>query len=151
MQPAVISNHTHQPGKPEDWNEKEHGHVAALCIRAEVVSGVPFMRSAWETEPNEAAMLFAGAKVHLGVAGTQHPVVNLSVRDLPDDFDPVVTARRFHCPQRGLVARVEALFPHPPGGLRVFAERAVVSGFTDAFASALEAIEKLAKERGINL
>lgn len=151
MRAAVIAGFTACPGAPAGWDPAQQGHCQALPIREDVVNGVTFMRSAWETEAHEAALLFAGAKIHLGVSAAVHPVVNLAVRDLPDDFEPVVTARRFRCPIRGQCVRVEALFPKPPEGLRIFAERAVVSGFTDAFASALTAIETLARERGCAL
>jgi hypothetical protein len=138
-------------GAPKDWDPTVHGQCEALFVRAEVVNGLPRLLSAWEVEQHEAALLLAGAKVHLGIVSASHPPVNLSVSDLPESFEPVVTARRFHCPVRGQVARVEALFALAPAGLRIFAERPIVAGFAVAFASALEAVEKLAKERGCDL
>lgn len=146
MQPAIIKGHTRQYTAPVGRPE-----VATLFVREEVVDGHPVIRSAWDAEQKEVGLLLAGAKVVLGIVAEVHPVVNLGVTDLPDDFDPVFTARRFRCPTRGNVARVEALVCAPPEHIRFWAEEPIVVGFGDAFASAIASIEARAREKGIRI
>lgn len=134
-------------GAPADWNEETHGHCGALFIRREVHSGVPYMRSAWEVESNEAALLFAGARLTLGIQGQMHPVVQLGVSDLPPDFEPVMTARRFTATDGRPCVRVEMLFPHG-GGRRGFCEEHVDGTLADAVSSAIIRIEALARREG---
>lgn len=134
-------------GAPPDWNEEEAGHCSALFIRREQIDGVHYMRSAWEVDHGEAALLYAGARLTLGVAGQQHPVVHLGVADLPDDFEPVVHARRFtHADGRPCV-RVEMLFPHE-GGKRAFAEVHVDGTLADAISLGVTQIEGFARKQG---
>ncbi len=147
MNPAIIANHnvrfTAPPGRPD---------VVTLFVRSEVVGGIQMLRSAWSVEQAEAGLLLAGAKVLLGIGAEVHPVVNLTVADLPEDFEPVITARRYHCADRGMVARVEGVFPCPPFGLKVWAERPIEEGkFSAAFAEAMEGVETMARETGIKL
>lgn len=151
MQPAIINGATEAPGQPKGWDSERSGAVSALFIRREVDGGVPWMRSAWDAEQKEIGLLLAGAKVVLGVAGVQHPVVNMRVAELPDDFEPVITARRYKCPNRGAVARVEGIFALPPDGLRVWSECPIVSTFADAFAAAMAECEKFARDAGVRL
>jgi len=134
-------------GAPPDWNEAESGHCGALFVRRELIDGVHYMRSAWEVDHGEAALLYAGAKLTLGVAGQQHPVVQLGVADLPDDFEPVVHARRFtHTDGRPCV-RVEMLFPHE-GGQRAFANVHVDGTLADAISTGVTQIETFARKQG---
>lgn len=134
-------------GAPPDWNEAESGHCGALFVRRELIDGVHYMRSAWEVDHGEAALLYAGAKLTLGVAGQQHPVVQLGVADLPDDFEPVVHARRFtHTDGRPCV-RVEMLFPHD-GGQRAFANVHVDGTLADAISTGVTQIETFARKQG---
>lgn len=148
MRPARIIGADPQPiGAPADWREEEHGHCGALFVRRDVENGVPFMRSAWEVEAAEAAMLFAGARLTLGVAGVQHPVVQLQVADLPPDFEPILTARRFTDLKGNPAVRVEMLFPCA-GGRRVFCEVAVTDRLAFAVADGIERIEQLARHEG---
>lgn len=148
MRPAKISGADPKPlGAPADWSEEKHGHCGALFIRRENISGVGFMRSAWEAEADEAHQLLAGAKMILGVAGQGHPVVHLAVGDLPADFEPVLTARRFADLTGRPCVRVEMLYPHA-GGRRGFCEVPVEGTLGAAIAQGLERIETLAKERG---
>jgi hypothetical protein len=133
-------------GAPADWKE-EDGHCGALFIRREVISGVHYMRSAWEVEVGEAALLYAGARLTLGIAGQCHPVVHLQVADLPADFEPVVHARRFNHTDGRPCVRVEMLFPHA-GGRRGFCEEPVDGTLADAVSSGISRIEALARREG---
>lgn len=148
MRPVRISGADPKPlGAPADWSEERHGHCGGLFIRRERIDGVHYMRSAWETEPNEAALLFAGARLTLGVAGQEHPVVQLGVGNLPPDFEPTVMARRFtHIDGRPCV-RVEMLFPHA-GGRRGFCEQHVDGTLADAVSTGVTRIEQLARREG---
>lgn len=105
------------------------------------------MRSAWEVDQGEAAMLYAGARLTLGVAGEQHPVVQLGVADLPEDFDPVVHARRFLDPGGQPCVRVEMIYPHN-GGSRAFATLAIGTSFAEAVALGIQHIEDFALKNG---
>lgn len=149
MRPTRIAGADPRPlGAPPDWNEEEAGHCAALFIRREQIDGVHYMRSAWEVEHGEAAFLYAGARLTLGVAGQQHPVVQLGITDLPDDFEPVVHARRFtHTDGRACV-RVEMLFPHE-GGQRAFSSVSIGdSTLAQAVATGINQIEAFARKNG---
>ena len=148
MRPARISGADPTPlGAPADWNEEQHGHCGALFVRREQIAGVAYMRSAWEVEASEAALMLAGAKLTLGVAGHCHPVVQLGVADLPADFEPVVHARRFtHADGRPCV-RVEMLFPHA-GGRRGFIEVHVDGTLADAVSHGISRVEQLARREG---
>jgi hypothetical protein len=148
MRPARISGADPKPlGAPPDWNEAEHGHCGGLFIRRENLAGVHFMRSAWEVETGEAALMLAGAPLNLGVQGHAHPVVQLGVGSLPVDFEPVVTARRFNDLKGRPMVRVEMLFPYV-GGRRGFAEEHVDGTLADAVSTAITRIEKLARDEG---
>lgn len=148
MRPTRISGADPTPlGAPRDWNEQESGHCAALFIRREKVGGVNYMRSAWDVDHGEAAMLYAGAKLTLGVAGTEHPVVQLGVADLPADFEPVVHAQRFTRTDGQPCVRVEMLFPHG-GGMRAFANVRVDGTLADAVSTGVVQIEAFARKNG---
>jgi hypothetical protein len=148
MRPARISGAEPKPlGAPEDWNEAESGHCGALFIRRENIAGVAYMRSAWEVEATEAALLFAGARMTLGISGYQHPVVQLGVGDLPPDFEPTVMARRFTTLQGTPAVRVEMLFPYG-GGRRGFCEVQVQGTLAMAVADGVARIEELARRQG---
>ncbi len=149
MRPTRIPGADPQPlGAPPDWNEDESGHCGALFVRREQIGGVAYMRSAWEVDHGEAAFLYAGARLTLGVAGQCHPVVQLGITPLPPDFEPVVHARRFtHTDGRACV-RVEMLFPHE-GGQRAFANVAIgSSSLAAAVASGIDQIEQFALKNG---
>lgn len=134
-------------GAPADWVEDQHGHCGALFIRRDIIDGVAFMRSAWEVDLSEAAMLYAGAQLMLGVAGQEHPVVNLGVGNLPDDFEPVMHARRFNSPAGLPCVRVEMIFPFG-GGRRAYSEVHVDGTLADAVSTAIIQIENLARKEG---
>jgi hypothetical protein len=148
VRPARISGADPKPlGAPEDWSEEKHGHCGALFIRRDREAGVAYMRSAWEVEATEAAFLFAGARLTLGVAGHCHPVVHLGVGDLPADFEPTVMARRFSDMKGKPSVRVEMLFPHG-GGRRGFCEVHVDGKLADAVSQGVTRIEALARREG---
>jgi hypothetical protein len=148
MRTVRISGSDPKPlGAPADWSEETHGHCGALFVRRENIAGVAYMRSAWEVEAHEAMNLFAGARLTLGVAGHSHPVVHLQVGDLPHDFEPVVTARRFNGKEGQPMVRVEMLFPHAEGR-RGFIELLVDGSLPCAVAAGIERIEALARREG---
>ena len=149
MRPTRISGAEPRPlDAPPDWKPDEDGHCTALFVRRETSGGLPIMRSAWEVDDSEALMLFAGARLTLGVAGTCHPVVQLGVADLPDDFEPIVQARRFNAPDGRACVRVEMLFP-VRGGSRAFANVLVgEGGLAPAIAMGVEQIEQFALKNG---
>ena len=147
MRPVRIAGADPRPlGAPVDWNEG-NGHCGALFVRREVNDGVHYMRSAWEVETTEAALLFAGARLTLGIAGNCHPVVQLGVSELPPDFEPVINARRFTATDGRPCVRVEMLFAHA-GGRRGFCEEHVDGTLADAVSSAIIRIEELARREG---
>lgn len=148
MQATVIPGCDERPiGAPEDWVPDRHGHCGGLFVRREEVSGLQFMRSAWEADSTEAMMLFAGARIHLGVQGTVHPVVNLGVYDLPPDFEPTVNAQRYNAADGRSMVRVDMLFPHG-GGRRAYSRVHVDGTLADAVSTGIIHCEALARERG---
>lgn len=149
MRPTRIDGSGDTPlAAPDDWNEAESGHCGALFVRREQVDGVHYMRSAWDVEHSEAAFLYAGAKLTLGVAGLQHPVVQLGVSALPDDFEPVVHARRYTDTRARPCVRVDMLFPHG-GGQRAYSNVLVgEDGLAPAVALGIEQIETFARTHG---
>lgn len=122
MKPVRIAGALEKPlNAPPDWDREENGLCGALFIRPETIEGVPFMRSAWEADPEEALLLLGGAKVILGISGNRHPVGNLAIDQLPEDFQPVMTARPFAALDGTQAIRVEMLFD-AQGGRRGFCE-----------------------------
>lgn len=148
MRPIRIDGAEAKPlGAPPDWKEDESGHCGALFIRREEIAGVAYMRSAWDVEHGEATLMFAGAKLTLGISGSCHPIVQLGIAELPPDFEPVMTARRFTSPDGIAWVRVEMLFAHA-GGRKAFCEHPVEGKLADAVKSAIIKIERLAKREG---
>lgn len=148
MRPVRIAGADPKPlGAPNDWNPERHGHCSALFIRRECLDGVAYMRSAWEGEGIEPMLLLAGANVHLGVQGVEHPVVQLGLGPLPDDFQPTLTARRFVDLQGHPHVRVEMLYP-ALGGRRGWCEVLIDGTLADAISIAVTRIEALARKEG---
>lgn len=133
-------------GAPLNWSEQTDAHCGDLFIRPETIDGIMYMRSAWEMDAHEPLMMLAGAKLILGIAGNVHPVVNMGVDTLPQDFDPVVMARHFTTPTGEAAVRVEMLFAP--------SHRATVSvmingdTFPAAVAIGITSCEKLARSEG---
>lgn len=149
MRPAKIARHTAALAPPPDWDPAENGHCGTLYVRGEQIDGVHFMRSAWDIEPHEAALMFAGAKLILGVAGSAHPVVHLAIESMPEDFEPFVTARRVFNLDGTPAARVEILYPNGGAPQRGFIEVQMEGrSFAVAVARGVNKIEKLAKQKG---
>lgn len=150
MRAVRIDNALPKPlGAPEDWDRDANGHCSGLFIRPEIMDGVQFMRSAWEAAPEEAGLLLAGGKLILGISGTQHPVVNMGVAQLPDDFEPVVTARKIVTLGGTVGVRVDMLFSTPTEPKRGFVEVALESrSYASAVAEGIELVEELAKGEG---
>ncbi len=148
MRPVRISGADPVPlGAPADWSEETHGHCAALFIRRERIEGIAYMRSAWEVEDSEAALLYAGARLTVGISGNMHPVVQMGFTELPPDFEPTVMARRFTASNGQPGVRVEMLFPHG-GGRRGFIEVRIDGTLADAVAHGVTLIEALARKQG---
>lgn len=148
MRPVRITGSDPAPlGAPSDWSEATHGHCGGLFVRREQIGGIAYMRSAWEVETGEAALLYAGARMTLGISGYAHPVVQMGIGDLPADFEPTVMARRFTDAAGRACARVEMLFPHA-GGRRGFAEVRVEGTLADAVAHGVSLVEGLARREG---
>lgn len=149
MRSIKISGAEPKPlGAPPDWNPETSGHCAGLFVRRENIGGLPFMRSAWEVDAIEAAYLLAGASIGLGVQGHQHPVVNLGVLPLPDDFEPVIYSRRYTAPDGRPCLHVEMLIA-ADGPRRIFSNVLIGdNGLAPAMALAVEQIEQLARTRG---
>lgn len=72
-------------GAPANWNEQTDTHCAVLPILDYDVDGNNVMASAWEPTPDEIAAIVAGAKVHLHIWGSGHPVVAMTVGQPPSD------------------------------------------------------------------
>lgn len=64
---------------PPGWNESEPIKCGMLPIRDTKNEGMPCMQSYWKPEPDELAMLAAGAHVRLTVYGHGHPPVWVDV------------------------------------------------------------------------
>lgn len=65
-------------------NAEEDLKIGDLAIQDVQIDGAPFMVSAWEPTPQELESLKKGACVYLYIGGTRHPVVALSVGDIPN-------------------------------------------------------------------
>ncbi|APR52004.1 hypothetical protein CA223_06740 [Sphingomonas koreensis] len=146
MNPARIAGANAELGAPQKWSAEEHGHCANLWVRREVEDGMPWMRSAWEATPNEVGLLLAGAKLELGILGQTHPVVNLGVGPLPDDFaPPMIVERTVH--QGASAVRVSMFFAN---GRRVWAEAYLEPhGLGRAVKLAIDSVENRAKQDGL--
>lgn len=147
MRPAIIDNHTGQLSAPKDWDEAKNGRCAELFIKVEQVDGLRFMRSSWEPEADEAMRLLAGGKLTLGVSGNIHPVIDMTVPDMPADHEPLIVVRivTLFDGQRGI--RVEGMFPACKTH-RIFAEAPIKASLAEAVAVAMMHVEQLAKNAG---
>jgi hypothetical protein len=147
MIPAKIEGDAIRLGAPRDWSDAEYGKCGALWVRIDSVDGLPFMRSAWELEADEAGLLLAGAKVQLGICGTTHPVVQLGLGPLPEDFIPPLTVQQAVSPE-GVKSVKVVMFV--PGGQRITAAATLgTDGLGPAVALAIGEIEKLALAEGL--
>lgn len=135
-------------GAPRDWNPDTHGHCGALFVRREVLSGVGFMRSAWETDQTEALRQLAGGKLILSIAGSCHPVVHLEVEAPPEDAEPMYGVRRCVSLSGEPGVRVDAVYP-AGGGHRCYCE-AILNGeeFSAAVAGAIQRCDDTARREG---
>lgn len=69
-------------GAPPDWNG-EDTTCGALPVREVRTTEGTFLVSAWEPTPEELRALAAGETIKLWVRGPGHPVVALTVGDVP--------------------------------------------------------------------
>jgi hypothetical protein len=77
-----IINATRVLGAPTDW-EPGKGLVVGLPICDVETPAGNFMVSAWEPTPEELAALNRGESLKLWIRGFAHPVVSLTVGELP--------------------------------------------------------------------
>lgn len=148
MRPVRIAGAEERPlGAPLDWDAEKHGTCGGLFIRRESKGGMAYMRSAWEVESGEAITFLAGAKLTLGIQGVDHPVVQLGIDFIPEDFEPVLAARRFTAGDGRPMARVEMMFAKA-NGQRIFANVHVDGTFADAVSMGIIQIENFARQEG---
>lgn len=147
MTPVRIDGDAKPLGAPPDWKEADHGRCATLWVRMDDDNGLPFMRSAWEVTSEEAGLLLAGAKVQLGICAPAHPVVNLGLGPVPDDFPPPLTVEQFRLPTGAKAVRVTMYLPGPR---KVFSTVQLGDDqLGPAVAVGIAEIEKLAKAEGL--
>lgn len=146
MMPAKIEGESRPIGKPKGWDQAKDGHCATLHVRDQQIGGLAFMISAWEAGPLEPGYLLAGANVHLGISAPIHPVVNMGVGPVPEDFEPVYTIKPVPHPDAKKVIRVMRFSPKGP----IYADAFVGgAGIADAFGKAVAAIEEYAAANGL--
>jgi hypothetical protein len=150
MKPVRITRAHPQPlDAPLDWDRDENGHCGRLFIRLETIEGVPYMRSAWEAEQDEALFLLAGGKLILGISGNKHPVVHLAMEDLPEEFQPAVTARQMATLDGTQGVRVEMLWAVKGQGRRAFVEIDLAGrSYPEAVALGMTQLAALAEQKG---
>ncbi len=152
MKPAVIEGSTHALGAPQNWDQEDNGRCAVLHVKAEVIQGIGFLRSAWEPDDTDPGLLLAGARMVLGIAGVPngdnqiaHPVVHLAITDVPEDVPPTLTARQFAQPDGTQALAVEMIFG--PGKRGVATVAMNTSPFHEALAIGAENITDMARVR----
>jgi hypothetical protein len=152
MKPAVIEGSTHALGAPHKWDQEANGRCTVLHVKAEVIQGIGFLRSAWEPEEADPGLLLAGARMVLGIAGSPdqnnqiaHPVVHLALTDVPEDIPPTLTARQFVQPDGSQALHVEMIFG--PGKRGVATVSMNASPFHEAVALGAENITEMARLR----
>lgn len=152
MKPAVIEGSTHALGAPQKWDQDANGRCAVLHVKAEVIQGIGFLRSAWEQDEGDAGLLLAGARMVLGIAGSPdqnnqiaHPVVHLALTDVPEDIAPSLTARQFAQADGSPALHVEMIFGPGKRGVATVAMNA--SPFHEAVAIGAENITQMARIR----
>ena len=74
-----IEGFTRELGKPVDWDDSKGMACASLPIIDTEANGHPVMISGWKPTAEELECLNNGAPIYLGVCGTVHPPVFLSV------------------------------------------------------------------------
>ena len=152
MKPAVIEGSTHALGVPQKWDQEKNGRCAVLHVKAEVIQGIGFLRSAWEPEEADPGLLLAGARMVLGIAGAPnehnqiaHPVVHLDMTDVPEDVPPTLTARQFAQPDGSQALHVEMIFGPAKRGVCTVAMNG--SPFHEALAIGAQNITDMARIR----
>lgn len=84
MKPVCISGATHVFGEPKDWDAATQGPCGALHVREVIDPDIgPELRSAWQPDADELAILNAGGVVILNVVGDGHPPVALWAEPSP--------------------------------------------------------------------
>lgn len=152
MLPTRIEGSIETLKQPEDWDPAQNGHCGGLAIRVDHEDGLQWMRSAWEVEPDELLLLAAGGSVVLGVSGSVHPVVHLTVQPARDHIGRTTVVRELIDQKGDLTVLVETLFPPMPGSTEAHRARCTAAvgpgGAPHATALAMREVEKLAKDRG---
>lgn len=85
MRPITLSDETRRFSAPDGWDEKVDGPCDELSIYDMNVDGKNIMLSGWIPDERELKRLQQGAVIFLHIHGTVHPVVGLSIQDLPND------------------------------------------------------------------
>lgn len=78
-----ISGATRNLAAPSDWDKATNGPCLGLPIRDERTSAGKVMVSAWFPTSEEIERIQAGAPIYLGVYGSAHPPVSMSVGPRP--------------------------------------------------------------------
>lgn len=139
MNPVKIEGDAFPLGKPANWNPAESGHCSTLWVRLDMDGDLPFLRSAWEVGADEAGWLLAGAKMQLGICGQSHPVVQLGLGPIPEDFEPPYIVQPIVTTEGVRAVRVTTYLPCAQ---RVFAEASIGDdGMGPAVALAIREIE----------
>lgn len=92
MLPVPLTDKTRTLAPPSNWEADVSGECLSLDIADREHDGLMWMYSAWSLEPGELQALADGAPLFLRIAGTNHPVVGLSVHDAPAPKSPAALA-----------------------------------------------------------
>lgn len=81
MNNLQLSDETRAIGKPENWDETLDGPCITISVHDFVDgrTGLPFMMTAWEPDPQELRALNEGKPLFLCISGKVHPVIKLFV------------------------------------------------------------------------
>lgn len=79
MNSLPLSDCTRRLGAPRNWDHSTDG----LCHTLEICDRDGFMISAWQPTTAEIEKLKSGAPIYLHIQGVAHPVVALTVGEVP--------------------------------------------------------------------
>lgn len=81
MTPKTFSSPSRVFVAPTNWDADQRGECADLHILDIRDGELNIMYSAWKPTKEEITDLLLGAPIWLGIVGTSHPVVSISVGD----------------------------------------------------------------------
>lgn len=152
MRPVRIEGTARPLGAPKNWRDSS-GHCGELFIRDENISGVHFMRSAWEPDSDEIGWLLAGAKIQLGISAPQHPVVQVGIGPCPETAEPVYTIRHITSEHGEPGIRMTMYIPPQSeanlGGSAWCELNIGKSSMPDVAANAMKTLQEVAKAKGL--